>query len=94
MDRKRFLKLFGLGAAGIATVKIVIEETKKPFVTDGYTVNRPLRHGVRQEGYAIDVSTLPDNYDIDKLIKEYELFQESGLINIPLQNCFSTIRKI
>jgi len=29
MDRKRFLKLFGLGVAVIATAKIVIDQTKK-----------------------------------------------------------------
>jgi hypothetical protein len=68
MDRKRFLKLFGLGVAGIATAKIVINETKRVGELSGvigendiqfYAGNEPFANGpfkVTKENIIVDNS--------------------------------------
>jgi len=135
MKRKRFLKLFGLGVASIATVKIVIDETDRLKPIKEFKEVVKLRnnlstircgpgllaqveqankrdyemwtreHGMREfdkafkeyakalynehKRYEVDASTIPDNFPLDRFIKEYKIFQETGVCDSRLATAFN-----
>lgn len=65
MDRKRFLKLFGLGCAGIATAKIIANEVKA-VDTSKYIIGCD-PYNIKDKSYGVIISNsthqaIIDNY--------------------------------